>query len=93
MSEPRLRDRTELAVKRGREAAERIADLVKAEQAKRRDVLSVTVSRRVADAMKAYFESFTRFDGILPQHCHGAPFYIDLSAEKDYVIRSRAKGH
>lgn len=93
MSEPRLRDSTELAVRRGRDASLRIADMVKDLKAKGREVLSVTVSRQVADAMKAYFESFSRFDGILPTTCHGAPFYIDLSAAEDYVIRSRAKAN
>lgn len=84
---------TDRDVMRGRDASKRIADLVKDKQAQGHEVLSVTVSRRVADAMKAYFCSFTQFDGILPQHCHGAPFLIDLSASEDFVIRSRPRSN
>jgi hypothetical protein len=89
----RLRSSTDIEVRRGRDASGRIADMVRDEQAKGREVLSVTVSRNVADCMKAYFASFTQFDGVLPKTCHGAPFYIDLGANEDYVIRSRMKAN
>lgn len=91
--ELRLRPSTDVAVRRGRGAAQRLADMVMGERAKGREVLSVTISRDVADYMKAYFESFTQFDGVLPKTCHGAPFYIDVGASQDYVIRSQAKAN
>lgn len=87
--EPRLRPHTDIAVRRGRDASTRIKDMVEDLKAKGQDVISVSISRTVADYMKAYFESITRFDGVLPKHCHGVPLYIDLSASEDYVIRSR----
>lgn len=91
--ELRLRPSTDVAVRRGRDASKRIADMVFDEKAKGREVLSVTVSRDVADYMKAYFESFSQFDGVLPTRCHGAPFFIDVSATQDYVIRSRPRSN
>lgn len=89
----RLAARTDRDVTRGRDAFRRIGDMVKDKQAQGYEVLSVTVSRRVADAMKAFYCSFTRFDGVLPSHCRGAPFYVDLTANEDFVMRARRKGN
>ncbi len=91
--ELRLRPSTDVAVRQGRDAAKRLADMVADERAKGQEVMSVTVSGTVADRMKAYFESFSQFDGVLPQTCHGAPFFIEVGASQDYVIRSRAKAN
>ena len=91
--ELRLRPTTDVAVRRGRDASKRIADMVMDAKARGHEVLSVTVSRDVADYMKAYFESFSQFDGVLPQRCHGAPFLIDIGASQDYIIRSRPKAN
>jgi hypothetical protein len=89
----RLAARTDLDVSRGRDAFRRIGDMVKDKQAQGYEVLSVTINRRVADAMKAFYCSFSQFDGVLPSRCRGAPLVIDLSANEDFVIRARLKAN
>lgn len=91
--EPRLLHRQDLAVRRGRDAAKRITDLVADKKAQGHEILSVAISRGVADALKHYFASFTQFDGVLPSHLGGAPLLIDLSASQDFVMRSRPRAN
>lgn len=91
----RLLARTDRDVTRGREAFLRIADDVGNLRARGHEVLSVTVNKRTADAMIAHYQSFTKMmDLVLPSHCLGGiPLIIDLSADRDYYIRSRPKAN
>ena len=89
--EPRLLPHTDLAVIRGHDVAKYIADETRNHQSKGRECLSITINRQAADAMKAYFYSFTQFDGVLPNHCHGIPLLIDLTARENVTIRFRER--
>lgn len=80
-------------VRRGKEAALRIADLVMEYRARGDEVLEVRVSKRVADNMRASFASFAQFDGVLPRTVHGAPFAEGGTGGRDLVIKTRRKGH
>lgn len=76
----------EHAVEKGRDAAKRIADTVLDCAARGRPVRLVQVSQEVADYMRAYFCSFTQFDGVLPPAVHGVPFGEGDTGGRDFVF-------
>lgn len=89
MKEIRQFHKRDRDVCRGRDACQTIMALVDDAVTKGKTPLSLTISRRTADGMKAFLHSFTRFDGVLPQTFYGVPLLIDLGADKDFTLRLR----
>lgn len=80
-------------VQRGRDAAMRIADMVRDYKARGDEMLEVRVSKQIADSMRAMFASFAQFDGVLPPRVHGVPFFEGGTGGRDYVIKTRRRGN
>lgn len=91
MKEPRLLDRKNLDAQRGSQALERFRDMIKDAKAKGREPTSLTISRRVADWLKAHYASIARTDNKLPPLIHGVPLLIDLGANDDFTLRTTGK--
>lgn len=83
----------EHAVERGCDAAKRIADTVADCKARGRDVIEVRVSQQVADYMRAFFCSWSQFDGVLPTQVHGIPFGVGDTGGRDFVFRLNTGQH
>jgi hypothetical protein len=82
---------TDLAVRRGRDASARLADLVRDAKARGEPLVEVRVSPAVADAMRAFFAAtFRGFDGVLPHRVLGVPFAEGDTGGADYQVRTRA---
>lgn len=80
-------------VQRGREAAEKIRDLVDEYKARGDRVLEVRVSRDVANFMRAFFAvAFREFDGVLPPTVSGVPFAEGDTGGRDYQITTERRG-
>lgn len=81
-------------VGRGREASAKLADLVREYRARGDQVLEVRVSAQVAGYMRAFFAAtFREFDNILPPTVLGVPFAEGGTGGRDYVIKTRKRGH
>lgn len=91
MKEPRLLNRTNLAPQRGKQALERFRDMIKDARAKGREPTSLTVSRRIADYLRAHYASIAQTDNKLPPLILGVPLLIDLGANDDFVLRTEGK--
>ena len=91
MKEPRLLDRTNLDAQKGAQALERFRDMINDAKAQGREATSLTISRRVADWLKAHYASIARTDNKLPPLFHGVPLLIDLGANEDFCLRTRSK--
>lgn len=84
----------ELAVQRGRHASAKLRDLVQEYHARGDQVLEVRVSSDVAAYMRAFFAAtFRGFDNVLPPTVMGVPFAEGGTGGRDYVIKTRERGH
>jgi hypothetical protein len=82
----RLRDPNDRAVRRGRDVCERIAAYVLDMKARGKHPVEVRIANHVADDMRAFFESFAKFDGVLPQQVHGVRLLIGGTGGDDMAI-------
>lgn len=81
-------------VQRGREASAKMRDLVQEYRARGDEVLEVRVSSQVAGYMRAFFAVVYRdFDNVLPPTVLGVPFSEGGTGGRDYVIKTRKRGH
>ena len=81
----------EREVKRGADLSRKIHEMVQDYIAQGRTPIEVRVSQDVADLMVAYFSSWARFDGVLPRHVHGVPFYVGGTGGSDMDIKLPGK--
>lgn len=80
-------------VQRGRDAAEKLADLVREYRACGDEPTEVRVSNQVAGYMRAFFAVVYRdFDNVLPPTVLGVPFAEGGTGGRDYQITTKRRG-
>lgn len=77
---------SDLAVRRGRDAAARIKDTVENYKARGRNVLRVNISEHVAQYLVAFFRSWSRYTGGYPTQVHGVDLRVVPGQIEDVEI-------
>lgn len=79
-------------VQKGRDASRQIMEMVAEAKDRGLVVHEVRVSEHLASYMRSFFAvAFAEFDGVMPNHLSGVPFYIGGTSGRDLEIKTSRK--